>query len=63
MINTSYSYMTTEELLNYAQTASGRTDLEIELAQRLDLALAMFYEDLEDDDSGRTSQERHQEVP
>jgi hypothetical protein len=56
MVNTSYSFMTMEELMNYTQTAPSRTELEVELAQRLEVALAMVF-DLEgriDDDAGRT---------
>jgi hypothetical protein len=49
MEHTVFSPYTTEELLNFAQLRDKRTDLEVELAQRLELALQRI-EELEGDD-------------
>lgn len=38
MIHTQYSFLTTEELTNFALGRNTRNDLEVELAQRLQVA-------------------------
>lgn len=38
MVRTEYAVLTTEELTSLAQTRAGATHMEIELAQRLQLA-------------------------
>jgi hypothetical protein len=42
---TEYASLSTEELILYAQLRDGATSLEIELAQRLTLAIDMIEED------------------
>ncbi len=50
MYLTAYSALDTRDLVAYALMRDSRTELEVELAQRLDLALDMIEE--EDDDPG-----------
>jgi len=45
MIRTTYSLLQTRELVEFAMARDARTELEVELAQRLDLALDMIEED------------------
>lgn len=57
MYQTEYSYLTTEELVYYALTRDNRTSLELELAQRLDIAIDMLVDEDEDGyDAGSQSQ-------
>lgn len=44
MIRTVYSTMSTVELLDFAQTRPSRTEMESELAERLEIALLMQAE-------------------
>ena len=44
MRRTEYASLTTDELMSYVLTGQGRTSLEIELAQRLDVATSMLEE-------------------
>jgi len=44
MVHTVFSPYTTEELLNFAQLRDTRTDIEVELAQRLEIALQRIEE-------------------
>ena len=45
MNRTTYSFIPTRELTVFALSRDSRTELEIELAQRLELALDMIEED------------------
>lgn len=45
MDRTTYSFIPTRELTVFALSRDSRTELEIELAQRLELALDMIEED------------------
>lgn len=58
MYQTEYSYLTSDELVHYALTRDNRTSLELELAQRLDIAIDMLCSEDEDDgyDAGSQSQ-------
>lgn len=49
MYQTEYSYLTSDELVIYALNRDNRSSLELELAQRLDIALDMLCGDDEDD--------------
>ena len=49
MYQTEYSYLTSDELVNYALSRDNRSSLELELAQRLDIALDMLCDDEDDD--------------
>lgn len=44
MFHTVFSSYTDEEVLNFAQLRDSRTDLEVELAQRLELTLQRIEE-------------------
>lgn len=56
MYQTEYSYLTTDELVHYALTRDNRTSLELELAQRLDIAMEMLFDEDDDgDDAGSPS--------
>ena len=44
MIHTAYSIIDTDELIAFTMTKAGASDLEIELAQRLPLAIDMLAE-------------------
>jgi hypothetical protein len=62
MIHTAYSIIDTDELIAFTMTKSGASDLEVELAQRLTLAidmLAEYEEDEDEQDPGGTSQRCH----
>lgn len=62
MIHTAYSIIDTDELIAFTMTKSGASDLEIELAQRLNLAidiLAEYEEDEDGEDTGGQSQRCH----
>lgn len=48
MYQTEYSYLTTNELLNYALNRDNLSSLELELAQRLDIAMDMLFDEGED---------------
>lgn len=50
MYQTEYSYLTSDELVHYALTRDNRTSLELELAQRLDIALDMLCSDEDEAD-------------
>ncbi len=55
MIHTAYSIIDTDELIAFTMTKAGASDLEIELAQRLTLAIDMLAEyeiDEEDEPDG-----------
>lgn len=54
MYQTEYSYLTSDELVHYALTRDNRTSLELELAQRLEIAIDMLMddEDYDGDDAG-----------
>ena len=57
MYQTEYSYLTTEELVHYALSRDNQTSLELELAQRLDIAMNMLMDEDEDGyDAGSQSQ-------
>lgn len=57
MYQTEYSYLTTEELVHYALSRDNRSSLELELAQRLDIAMDMLMDEDEDGcDAGSQSQ-------
>lgn len=59
MYQTEYSYLTTEELVHYALSRDNRSSLELELAQRLDIAMGMLMDEDEDEeghDAGSQSQ-------
>lgn len=57
MYQTEYSYLTTDELLNYALNRDNRSGLELELAQRLDIAMDMLMDEDEDGvDAGSSCQ-------
>lgn len=45
MIRTTYSHLDTRELIQFALCRDTRSDLELELAQRLELAIDMIEED------------------
>ena len=56
MYQTEYSYLTSDELVHYALSRDNRTSLELELAQRLDIALDMLCDEDDDgDDAGSPS--------
>lgn len=62
MIQTAYSIIDTDELIAFTITKSGASDLEIELAQRLTMAidlLADYEEDEDEQDTGGPSQRCH----
>lgn len=50
MYQTEYSYLTTDELVHYALSRDNRNSLELELAQRLDIAMDMLMDEDEDED-------------
>jgi hypothetical protein len=57
MYQTEYSYLTSDELVHYALTRDNRSSLELELAQRLEIAIDMlcYDEDDDGDDAGSPS--------
>ena len=57
MRHTEYSVMTTEELLLFAVTRPKLTALEVELMQRLTIAMDMLQE--RTNDAGKPSQASH----
>lgn len=48
MLRTVYSHLTTEELLGFAMGRDSRSDMEVELAQRLMLAVDMMDDEVEE---------------
>lgn len=50
MYQTEYSYLTSDELVHYALSRDNRSSLELELAQRLEIAIEMLLGDEDDDD-------------
>lgn len=57
MYQTEYSYLTSDELVHYALSRDNRSSLELELAQRLEIAIEMLLGDEDDDgyDAGSPS--------
>lgn len=49
MYQTEYSYLTSDELVHYALSRDNRSSLELELAQRLEIAIEMLLGDEDDD--------------
>lgn len=54
MYQTEYSYLTSDELVHFALCRDNRTSLELELAQRLDIALDMLCDEDDDGDDARS---------
>lgn len=50
MVRTSYSFLSTDELVHIALARDKRTEMEVELAQRLELALDKIAELEEEND-------------
>lgn len=56
MLRTVYSTMASEDLVEFALQRDNVTQMEIELAQRLHIALGMLEEEEDGADAGRQSQ-------